>query len=195
MIIEKIGNRQVANYFPPQPDRLFKSLKAGSNKAKAMAFSQGYHFFHNLQRMSEDEREMIFQSFVHGCPAELPENIHINVDLLRRITEFPLAKIHRLTSGLSSSGFKISYRTHHEHEEGAPKANERLLVIEWHDMSTENDVFGNATDVASAMILGALEDFCEKCGIRQLRKLDFSQLATVTTSAETRHISKRKATA
>ena len=194
MIIEKIGNRQIANYFPPQPDRLFKSLKAMSNKAKAIVFLQGYHFFHNLQRMSEDEKEIIFQSFMHGCPAELPENIHINVDLLRRITEFPPAKIRRLTSGLSSLGFKISYRTHHEHEEGALIANERVLVVEWHDMSSENDVFGNSTDVVNAMILGALEDLCEKCGIRQLRKLNFSQLATVTTSAETRHISKRKAT-
>lgn len=195
MIIEKIGNRQTANYLPPQPDRLYKSLKAGSNKAKYIAFSQAYHFFCNLQRMSKDEREIIFQSFMHGCPAELPDNIHINVDLLRRITDFVPTKIHRLMSGLGSLGIKISYRAHHEHEEEAFLRNERVLIIEWHDMSTDEDVFGNATAVVNGMILGALEDLCEECGINQLRKLDFSQLATVTTSVEARHVSNKKSTA
>jgi hypothetical protein len=190
MIIEKIGNRQIGNYFPPQPDRLYKSLKAWSNKSKGIVFSRAYDFFRDLQRMSKDERELIFQSFKHGCPAALPENIHINVDLLRRITDFAPTKINRLVSGLSSLGFEIRYCAYHEHEEEASLRNERLLIIEWHDRSTDNDVSGNATVVVNAMILGALEDLCEECGINYLRKLDFSQLATVTTSVEEHRISK-----
>ncbi len=195
MIIEKIGNRQTVNYFPPQPDRLYKSLKARSNKSKGIAFSRAHDLFRNLQRMSKDEREIIFQSFMCGCPAELPDNIHINMDLLRRVTDFAPTKIHRLASGLSSLGFNITYRAHHEHDEDASLRNARVLVIEWHDMSTDDDVVGNATVVVNAMISGALENLCEECGINHLRKLDFSQLATVTRSVEARHISKGKSTA
>jgi hypothetical protein len=62
-------------------------------------------------------------------------------------------------------------------------------------MSTEDDVFGNATDVVNAMILGALENLCEECGINRLRELDFSQLATVTTSVEGCHTSNERNTA
>ena len=70
--------------------------------------------------------------------------------------------------------------------------NERVIIIEWHDMAVDDNIFGNATSVANAMILGAIEDRCEECGMTQLRQLDFSQLATATTSIEARHVTKRK---
>jgi len=191
MIIEKIGKRQTTNYFPPQPDRLFKRLRVKSVKSKDIAYLRAYDFFRTLQRMSKDEREVILQSFMSGCPAELPDNTHINVDLLRRITNYAPTKIHRLMSGLSSLGFKISYRAHHEHEKEGSLGSERVIVIEWHDMSTDDDIYGNATLVANEMITGAIEDRCEECGMAQLRLLDFSQLATATTSVETGHATKK----
>ena len=66
MIIKKTGERQQTNYFPPQPDRLFKSLKLRSAKSKHIAYVRGYDFFHNLQRMSKDEKEVILQVFMNG---------------------------------------------------------------------------------------------------------------------------------
>lgn len=138
--------------------------------------------------MSKDEREIIFQSFINGCPTELPDNIHINVDLLKRITNFAPTKIHRIIGGLNSLGFWSRYREHHEHEQEDYLGNERVVVIEWHDMSTDDNISGNATFVVNEMILGALEDRCKECGMTQLRQLDFSQLATVTTFIEKRQI-------
>ena len=105
MIAKKTGGRQQKTYFPPEPDRLFKKLKLKSAKSKDIAHSRAYDFFRTLQRMTKDEKEVILRAFMSGCPAELPENIHINVDLLRRITKFSLTKIQRLVSGISSLGF------------------------------------------------------------------------------------------
>ena len=51
-------------------------------------------------------------------------------------------------------------------------------------MSVDRSTYGNATLVASEMIVGAIEDFCEECGMINLRKLNFAQLATVTTTIE-----------
>ena len=48
MIIEKTGKRQTVNYFPPQPDRLYKRLKVRSNKSKDVAYSRAYDFFQHL---------------------------------------------------------------------------------------------------------------------------------------------------
>lgn len=184
MIIKKIGERQQSNYFPPQPDRLFKELKLKSAKSKQIADLRANNFFRNLQRMSKDEIYVILQAFTHKCPAELPNNIHINVDLLRRITNFAPTKILRLTSGLSSLGFNVKYRAHHDHSEEGSLEKGRVIVIEWHDMSVDKDIYGNATAVANAMIMCAIEDCCEECGMKKLQRLDFSQLATATTTIE-----------
>ena len=79
----------------------------------------------------------------------------------------------------------MQYQAHHDHSEEDFLENERVIVIEWHDMSVDDDICGNATDVANAMILGSVKDCCEKCGMKKLRQLDFSQLATATTAVET----------
>ena len=184
MIIKKVGKPQAENYFPPEPDRLYKRLKLRSVKSRNTANLRANHFFRVLQRMSHEEREVVFQTIICGCPAELPENIHIRIDMLRRITNFTVAKIKRLVGGLSSLGFEVTYRDQHEHEEDTTYNKDSVLVIEWHDMSVDISVSGNATIVVSEMICGAIEGFCEECGLINLRKLNFSQLASVTTMVE-----------
>lgn len=185
MIIEKVGDLQTDNYLPPEPDRLFKRLKVRGKKSCYIAQNRAYDFFKALQRMSEEEREVIFLSFILGCPAELPHNTHVSIDLIRRVTGFAPTKIKRLVSGLGCLGFNISYRTDRDHvEEGAPKGKDNLMVIEWHDTSVDDDIFGNSTIVASEMIMGVVEDYCEECGMVKLRKLNFAQLATATTTTD-----------
>jgi hypothetical protein len=184
MIIKKIGKRQQSNYFPPTPDRLFKELKLRNSKSKEITYARACDFFCNLKRMTEDERHIIFQAFIHGCPVELPKNIHIDIDLLRRITNFPPTKISRLASGLSSLGFNMNYRDLHDHSEEGSSKKERVIVIEWHDRTVDKDISGKATAVADVMIKCAIENCCEKCGMERLRLLDFSQLASATSTIE-----------
>jgi len=175
LVIDKVGKRQAQDYFPPQPDLLFKRLKIKSIKSKDIAHTRAYDFFGTLKRMSQDEREVVFQSFINGCPTELPGNVHINVDLLRRITGFAPAKIRRLLSGINSLGLFCKFQEYHGNE---------IVAVEWHDMSTDNNVGGNATVVADKMIRVAMEGYCAECGMDTLRRLDFSQLATVTKTIE-----------
>jgi len=184
MIIKKVGKPDAENYFPPDPDRLYKRLKLRSEKSRNTAYLRAYHFFKVLQRMSTEEREVIFQTIICGCPAELPENIHIDIDRLRRMTNFSVSKIKRILAGLSSLGFEVTYRDHHDHEGEVSTGKDSVLVVEWHDMSVDKNAFGNATVVASEMIGGATEDYCEECGMINLRKLNFAQLSTVTTTVE-----------
>jgi hypothetical protein len=107
LIGQKLGPRQRTNYFPPVPDRLFDSLGIAriSKQAKEAVDSYARNFFHALERMTHDERFIIYQLVRRGCPADLPENMHINVDLLRRVTEFTPRKIKSLLGGLRSRGF------------------------------------------------------------------------------------------
>jgi hypothetical protein len=84
LLREKVGERQQASYYPPHPDKLCKRLKLRGRRAQSIASARSRRFYEALIRMSEEERTLLFAVFLHGCPAELPDNIHVHLDLLRR---------------------------------------------------------------------------------------------------------------
>jgi hypothetical protein len=177
IIIEKIGTRQAENYFPPNPDRLFKRLGAKTKKMQHIVEARANDFFKALTRMNKEERKSIFHIFMNGCPEELPENVHIELDLLRRITRFAPSKILRLLGSIESLGFRSFLREESEEECDSDVSighgQGKLVVLEWHDVSIDEDVFGCATEVANAIIKGAIEGYCEEHGMEHLNKLDF----------------------
>jgi len=177
MIQQKVGQRQTQNYLPPVPDHLFDALGAEDDDEKDQIYGHANRFLNVLRRMTHEERYVIFQFILHGCPAELPENIHINIDLLRRYTGFTVQKLKRILGNLQSLGFFTSFR---ENDETCDQhiGKSQMFVLEWNDMSVETG--GNATDIACEMIIGAMIDYCEECGFQALQRLDFSQLASAT---------------
>src|SRR5688572_22754643 len=110
LIQEKIGTgrKEQTNYLPPVPDKLYAKLKADSEKSKLAVNSNAAEFFKVLSRMSNDERFVLFNIVFHSCSHYLPEHLHISIDLLRRVTEFPIEKIKRLLAGLMHIGFKAT---------------------------------------------------------------------------------------
>lgn len=177
-IQQKIGNRQTSNYLPPVPDRLFDALNAKDDKEKDLIYSRAKIFLGVLRRMTDEERFVVFQFILNGCHAKLPENIHVNIDLLRRYTDFATQKLKRIIGNLQSLGFFTSFRDDYE-TCGEHIGKSQMLVLKWCDMRVE--IGGNATDVACEMIFGAVADYCEECGHQALQRLDFSQLASATT--------------
>jgi TIR domain len=177
LILQKLGSRPRSEYFPPVPDRLFKRLGARSQKAKDVVSFVGRQFFEALTRMNDTERQLVYNCFVHCCPAELPENVHINIDLLRRVSEMPVSKIKRTLAGISSLGFDCYLREHHDDEVNIGEL-QPILVLEWHERSIE--MGGNYTGLAGEIIGCATEGYCEQCGREALRRLDFCQLASST---------------
>lgn len=183
LIIEKVGGHIRANYLPPIPDLLFDELETESEEDKEEAYAAASNFFSSLKRMTDDERHLIFHFFLKACPAELPENVHINIDLLRRLSGVTPSKIKRLLGGLQSLGFFTMLGEGQETE--GHLGRHEMLALEWHDMSV--DGVGNATDVADAMIHGATSGYCELHAIEALKRLDFSQLAKVTAVEDDHH--------
>jgi len=177
IIREKVGGHYKTNYLPPIPDRLYEELEVQDEEEKEEVFSVAHRFLDSLKRMSEEEREIIFHFFLEACPAELPDNVHINIDLLRRASGFTQAKIMRILANLRSLGFYILLREDHETEGHIGK--DEMLVLEWSDMNPEGLEW--STRIAHAMIHGATYGYCDVHAMVALRKLDFSQLAESTT--------------
>jgi hypothetical protein len=175
LIRKKVGGHYRNAYVPPVPDRLFERLGITAEDAKEKATATLERFLWTLKRMAPDERRLVFHLVQQACPAELPENIHVNIDLLRRVSGFPPSKIRRLLSRISSLGFTTRMRIDDETLDRLGK--EEMLVLEWQDFSLDG---GNNTEVVRAMILGAADNYCEEHGMEALERLDFSQLASST---------------
>lgn len=176
LIIKKVGVPQKEEYLPPIPNILFAEFDASSKEEKEIIYFTAYQFINTSKRMSQEERELLFQFFLHSCPGDLPDNVHINIDLLSRITNITPSKIIRILQGLRSLGFYISLREDNETDGHIGK--QELLVLEWHDLSI--DGIGNATEIINVMIQIVANHFCEVHLLDTLCRLDFSQLSEST---------------
>jgi hypothetical protein len=174
------------NFLPPDPDRLFDVLEAHEEREQEEVRSRAESALSQLMRMTHQERVVLFTVFDNSCPTELPENIHMSLDLLRREVGLPPSEIVSILRGIGSLGFRFELReADEEHQEGD------TVVLEWHDRKVSNDEFedglfgdGNATELLDAMIDLELGNFCLGCAPDALQQfaetLDFSALSTAT---------------
>jgi hypothetical protein len=178
LIEQKLGDRQREEYFPPIPDRLFTHMKARSTRARNHIKGRAYDFFKALTRMNPDERRAVITVFLQACAAGLPDNAHINVDLLRRYTGFPTSKLLRLLGGVQSLGFYTTLRDGPDDNSRASQS--KVIEVEWHDMTADHEISGNATLDAATVLTLAADGLCEECALERLLRVDFSQLASAT---------------
>ena len=186
MITTKLGTDTRQHYMPPTLDRLFERLgieddHEGQDEASFHAMS----FFDVLCRLTADERDAVVGLIRFGCPHDMPENVHVPTDLLRRITGKSVARLKRLLGGVRSLGFQCTIRERTEHQSEMPGVilgDSDFFYLNWLNLSGERQI--SSLSVAMEMIAGATEDYCEEHGTEFLERLDFSQLASATSSKE-----------
>lgn len=175
------------NYLPPVPDRLFELLGIEDDAdAQEAAHSKAWSFLQALRRMTPDERNAVLCLFRFGCDVDLPENVHINADLLRRHTGKSVATLERLLGDVQSLGFTCSVRkaTDRDHcVTGTILGESYMFDLTWVDLRGIQEY--PEMMVAHAMVEGATENYCEDHGGEFLDRLDFSQLARATATVET----------
>jgi hypothetical protein len=81
-----IEARDRENYLPDQLDVLYKKLRVEDARSQEAVEIASRSFSHSLSLMNEEERFALFPIFLMSCPHDLPRNVHIEFDLLRRIT-------------------------------------------------------------------------------------------------------------
>jgi hypothetical protein len=138
MVAKKLGARQRSDYLPPLPDLLFRSYVSeyGGEVDLDAVHDSANHFLEALRRTNQQEREAVIQLFLNACTAELPDNVHINTDLLARVTGLSEGKLVRLFAGLRSLGF---YSRSFKRGKGKRHMGEdRIVALEWHDMYVDS---------------------------------------------------------
>jgi hypothetical protein len=183
----KIGLFERREYLPPIPNRLFARLKIKSEQDCEQARKQASRFLETLRRMTNEEREVVLKLLTYGCPADLPKNVHINLDLLRRVTGKSAARLKSIAGQLRSLGFTCRTREPDEDDDIDQLGESEALELEWADLSTDlvDEEIYPSTLVAHEMVQGATQDYCDVCGWKALSRLDFSQLSAATAITDT----------
>lgn len=187
-IVKKLGRHIRDHYLPRTLDRLHERLGIEDDPDRqAIADFHAHSFYRQLNRMSVDERDAVIAAIRFGCPAELPENLHIHTDLLRRLTGKSESDLAELLSSVESLGFSCWTRKDSEHGTemlGKPHEGSNYFCVNWVNLNSDADADEKlaALVVAEQMILGATENFCEDHGTESLTRLDFSQLSSAVLS-------------
>lgn len=187
IVESKLGQRVRSNYLPPTLDKMYECLDIGDDPdLQSEVEAHARAFFEVLRRMSPEEREAVINLVRFGCPSEMPENLHINTDLLRRYTGKSVAHLKRVLGNVRSLGFGCSVSKAPEHEMDVPGARlgyADLFYLTWFNLHVDAPEFPEM-EVVSAMIEGATDGLCHECGTEFIERLDFSQLASATASDE-----------
>ena len=197
-ILKKLGNEPRYNYLPPDLDRLYFRLNVVEDEdAQSFVNSRATSFFGALSRMRSDERDAVTSFIQFSCAEREPDELHIDADYQSRITGKSIPRLRGLLGGIGSLGFSCLFREgSHDGDDlpGEHLGQRYFFHLRWTDLSTHeqftieefdefNELFPESI-VATEMIVGATEDHCEGCGRKLLKRLDFSQLARVTSSKD-----------
>jgi hypothetical protein len=107
----------------------------------------------------------------------LPDNVHINLDLLRRITGIPPEKLKQIVGRLDSLGF--SSRVRKGHDGKSTLVRQEYLELEFMSLDVDDDG-AEATELATTITTAATEGMCSSCAMKALQNLDFGQLSSAT---------------
>ena len=180
LISEKLGPRVHEKFFPPEPDKLFAALDAASSKERRAVQSIAVSFMQVLMRMTLDERKLVAHLFQESCHTQLPENVHISLDIVRRDLGLAPSAVIESLRAMTSIGFEGEVRPDNSHAD-------EMLFVHWIDTMNYKDEFTNdfsddrAIEVAVRMlVVGMGDDGCKQCADQCIESLDFSLLASPT---------------
>jgi hypothetical protein len=183
LIAEKLGPRVRANFFPPEPDKLFEALDATTPEERDAVEAIAHSFMQSLVRMTLDERKLVAHLFLVGCRGHLPA-IHVDLDIVRRDLNLAPSEIVESVRAMAALGFDHEVKTDPHH------GGEDVLIVRWSDMLrhdtelAEDMSFERATEIAMTMLdVGAGDEGCKQCAEQCVESLDFSLLASSTSSS------------
>jgi hypothetical protein len=195
MIIQKLGGFERHDFFPNMPDRLFTIMHATTDQKKDLVQHQARAFFESLLRMDAEERKVVGAVLQNGCPVELPTNLHMSLDLLRRETGWPIVRVKEVLSGLRALGVTCSERDelHDEEHDHHWRGPDKQLVFEFTPLSTPTAGVPSA-DVPYMMVKVLREYYCGVHTFQSIQNADFGTLSSKVTSRHV-HAPKRVSTA
>jgi len=179
LIVAKLGPRRSSNFFPPEPDLLYERLGVTDPVYQEFARDIALEFYRSLVRMSELERRVLFQACMDGCHGDMPENIHVSIDLIRRPLGMASAEVVETLQGMQSLGISLDPHPSDDHDADDIMEIRWTNFVGYEDERKEDFSTEMSTAIAYEVVTGAAEDNCMTCALEGLNALDFSALSSV----------------
>lgn len=182
MIVQKVGARRRRGYLPPYPNRLFAALEVepGDETRRYWIRRQAASFLSSLAELTDLERRTVIAVLQYRCPCGLPEDVHVGMSRLQRVSQLTREEIEEVVPQLNATpGFVCSIE-----EVDLDDSDPWRVKLGWQDMS-EGGPEGPGTDVAAAMITEAGNWVCDCCYDDALERLDFSRTSSLLDAGNT----------
>ena len=122
----------------------------------------------------------------------LPENLHIDADLLRRLTGLTQPEVEHTMFGMSSVGYHVYSKR--KRGQNSKSDSQSMIYLEWSAMNPElssalHDLQTSGTGLISTIVNIMSTNYCETHVVDALVKMNFSSLSTATTIPDV-HVAK-----
>jgi len=181
MIIEKLGGFQRRNFLPNDLDLLYVAMGVKTKGGREHIDVQARRFFQSFVRMDTNERKVVAAVLLNGCIAELPDNLHMSLDLLRRITGFPTVRIQELLTGVQALGIVCAERATQAEHDHAWHPQDSQVVLEFHTFLA-GPHGGPATHLAQVILKTVAQNYCEEHTAFPVENADFGTLSSKVSS-------------
>lgn len=181
IVKEKVGPIIRKEFFPEDPDYLYKVIDAKTKKQKELAFNCAMHFFKTLKLMTPEERWLLAVAIANTCPAGPPNNIHLNIEYLSRLTELSPNEIISKFERLDCLGIFTKIRKEPLKTDNICKKIE-TIYIEYKPLA-ENCPY-NATKIVIGIIDIIFNSYCPEHRRKILNILDLSILSNLAGFSE-----------
>lgn len=177
LIKEKVGRVARNNYFPEEPDLLFKKLSAKTPKAKNIIYNCASNFFRAFTLMTPNERKLFEVALENTCPAGPPKNnIHLNIDYFCRLAKYTRLEVISMFSRLDCLGIRTEMQKKPLSSKPSSKHSDAIYI---RFCPLIKDCPDNATFIVIAIFEILSERFCPSCRRTALKYVDFSFLSSM----------------
>jgi len=180
LVKRKVGHLERPGFFPDDPDCLYEHLgiPKRSKRSRQEAYLLADTFFDSLKLMTATERRILTVAVRNTCAAGPPDNVHLKLDLLSRLTSLSTRELRSLFARLDCLYIRTKVYDSKDHE-ASNKLNRASKVIEITYEPLVEDFSGNATHVMLAVFECIFNGLCPQCAQRAIEILDFSSLSSL----------------
>ena len=177
IIKQKIGPIQRQQFFPDEPDKLYDYFECEDDLFEEEIFSIAYLFFKMLLLMTPEERNVLAVACEYCCPAGVPDNVHINLEYLSRLTNIPTEELLSIFSRIDCLSFKSKVYDTHDHEEPnlLVTSNKIIEFSFLHGSIIDTD---NGTYVLIGIFDILRNNLCPNCRANAINNVDLSILSS-----------------
>lgn len=190
LILVKLEKEPHQFFVPPVLDRLAERIGLTIADVGDLLRTHTIFFIDSMEKMSPEERLVVSQVLVHGCPSELPDNLHISMNYLRRLSHLDSSHLKAVLGDLAPLGFTTRLRQQ-EHEDSTILGHDEYAVLQYAALRAldegdeiENLGFSTETEFLAELASVFTSDYCPEHAVHYLSRGDLSQLSNATSRKE-----------